>query len=99
MSQRAKNWRSRQVAMTGAYINLLDTPGGGAEFIDRRGIILFNTTGVDVLVNPNDVPVDGTSYTLSFVAAPTNALDFADQPPIKYLWVKAVSGNLLVWEA
>ena len=81
--------------MTAAYINLLDVAGGGVSNIDRRGLILFNTTGVDLLVNPNNAPADATSYTVPA----GQSFDFTDQPPIANLYVKAASGNLLVWEA
>lgn len=89
MSQRAKNWTSRVVTMTGSYIQLL------ASNIDRRGLIVINTSGVDLLINPNDAAADATSYTLP----DGEAFDFADQPPVLNLWAKAASGGILIWEA
>lgn len=99
--QRAKNWTSRQVAMTAAYVNVL----AGLSNIDRRGLIIFNTSGVDVLLNPNGPAADGTSPGADVVDAKSYTLpsgqtfDFADQPPIAALWAKGASGNILVWEA
>jgi hypothetical protein len=91
MSNRAKNWGSRQVAMSGAYVNAL----AGLENIDRRGFMIINTSGVDVLLNPNPTAADATSYTL----INGQVFDFYDQPPISTLWLKGASGNVLIFEA
>lgn len=90
-NRRTKNWTSRSVAMTGAYINLL----AGLESYDRRGFMIINSSGVAVNICPNETPTDAASYAL-----PTaQVFDFYDQPPIKYLWVKGASGSIVVFEA
>lgn len=85
----AKNWVSTAVAMTGSYVSLI------SENYGRRGLIVINTSGVDVLLNPNASAADATSYTIPA----GESFDFMDQPPIKYLSAKAASGSILVWEA
>lgn len=85
----AKNWTSVAVTMDGTYKSLI------AENYGRRGLIVINTSGVDVLLNPNGTAADATSYTIPA----GESFDFADQPPIKYLFAKGASGNILVWEA
>lgn len=87
----AKNWTSVAVTMTGAYINVL----GSVANYGRRGLIIINTSGVDLLINPNATAADATSYTVPA----GESFDFADQPPIQHLWAKATSGNILVWQA